>query len=66
MSKVEGRYAASSEQWADAIQAEERDRIIKLIRSDDFYSVVAFHVYGDGRADELQDDLVELIRGEQA
>ena len=33
MSKVEGRYAASSEQWADAIQAEERERIIALLKT---------------------------------
>jgi hypothetical protein len=31
MSKVPGRYAATSEQWADAIRREERERIIDLL-----------------------------------
>jgi endonuclease III len=31
MSKVPGRYAATSEQWADAIRQEERERIIELL-----------------------------------
>jgi hypothetical protein len=31
MSKVPGRYAATSEQWADAIRREERERIWKWL-----------------------------------
>jgi hypothetical protein len=66
MSKVPGRYAATSEQWADAIRQEERERVIKLVSSDDFYSVMAFHIYGYGSPTELQDNLTKLIRGGQA
>jgi hypothetical protein len=32
MSKVPGRYAATSEQWADAIRREERERIIDQLK----------------------------------
>jgi hypothetical protein len=31
MSKVPERYAATSEQWADAIRQEERERIISIL-----------------------------------
>ena len=57
----------AEQEWGRGLgTAGERERILALINSDDFYSVAAFHIYGDGSPTVLQDDLTKLIRGEQA
>jgi len=42
----------------------ERERIIKLLEEDETYSILAYHIYGNGSPQELTTDLVGLIKGE--
>jgi hypothetical protein len=42
----------------------ERERIIKLLDSDDVYSTLAYHIYTNGDPEELKNDLIALIKGE--
>jgi hypothetical protein len=71
MSKVPGRYAATSEQWADAIRREERERImariVSLKRFDDVEEAQGCGVEPskDGWLVDYE-EVIDAIRGEQA
>jgi hypothetical protein len=61
MSKVPGRYAATSEQWADAIRQEERERILDVVED---------ILTGAGTIDlqagqYFMGEIIERIEGEQ-
>jgi len=59
----EAKYAVTG--LIACVQDAERERIIELISSNDFYSVIAFHIYGNGSTVGFLDDLTKMIRGEQ-